>query len=310
MLKKKILIIDGTEQTVGSIFDVLIPSGYDVIIASSGEEGLEKVKIEKPDLVILDSVLPGVNGFEVCKTLRSEESNNLMPIIMLTDQRNEEGKLKGLELGADDYIEVPFNSRELLARVKNTLIRIERNRRVSPLTGLQGNMEVQTEINRRIANNQIFSLIYADIDNFKAYNDLYGFSSGDRTIKLTADIIMDSVSQFGDSCDFVGHVGGDDFIIITAPNNAEAVCDNIVRVFNEKILTLYSPEDRGRGFITTSNRQGQSIKHPIMGISLAIVSNEFRNLTSHMDFMEVAVELKKKAKTIAGSVYFKDRRRS
>jgi diguanylate cyclase (GGDEF)-like protein len=310
MLKKKILIIDGTEQTVGSIFDVLIPSGYDVIIASSGEEGLEKVKIEKPDLVILDSVLPGVDGFEVCKTLRNEESNNLMPIIILTDQKNEEGKLKGLELGADDYIEVPFNSRELLARVKNTLIRIERNRRVSPLTGLQGNMEVQTEISRRIANNQIFSLIYADIDNFKAYNDLYGFSSGDRTIKLTADIIIDSVSKFGDSCDFVGHVGGDDFIIITAPNNAEAVCDDIVRVFNEKILTLYSPEDRGRGFITTSNRQGHSIKHPIMGISLAIVSNEFRNLTSHMDFMEVAVELKKKAKTIAGSVYFKDRRRS
>jgi DNA-binding response OmpR family regulator len=100
--------------------------------------------------------LPGIDGFEVCKTLRNEESNNLMPIIMLTDQGNEEGKLKGLELGADDYIEVPFNSRELLARVKNTLIRIERNRRVSPLTGLQGNIEVQTEINRRIANNQIF----------------------------------------------------------------------------------------------------------------------------------------------------------
>ncbi len=310
MFKKKILIVDGVEQTVSSIFDVLIPSGYNVIIASSGEEGLEKVKSEKPDLVILDTVLPGIDGFEVCKTLRNEESNNLMPIIMLTDQGNEEGKLKGLELGADDYIEVPFNSRELLARVKNTLIRIERNRRVSPLTGLQGNIEVQTEINRRIANNQIFSLIYADIDNFKAYNDLYGFSSGDRTIKLTADIIMDSVSKCGHHCDFVGHIGGDDFIIITEPNNAEAVCDNIVRVFNEKVLTLYSPEDRGRGFITTSNRRGQRVKHPIMGISLAIVSNEFRNLTSHMDFMEVAVELKKKAKTIAGSVYFKDRRRS
>lgn len=310
MFKKKILIVDGTERTVNSIFDVLIPSGYDVLIASSGEDGLEKVKMEKPDLVLLNTGLPGMDGFEVCKTLRDEESNNLMPIIMLTDKNNEESRLKGLELGADDYVEIPFNSRELLARVRNTLIRIERNRRVSPLTGLQGNMEIQTEINRRIANNQIFSLIYADIDNFKAYNDLYGFPSGDRTIKLTADIIIDSVVKFGTSSDFVGHAGGDDFIVITAPNNAEAVCDNVVRAFNEKILTLYSPEDRTIGFITTSNRQGQSIRHPIMSISLAIVTNEFRNLTSHIEFMEVAIELKKKAKTIAGSVYFKDRRRA
>jgi diguanylate cyclase (GGDEF)-like protein len=310
MFKKKILIVGGTEQVVNSIFDVLIPSGYDVVMASSGEDGLEKVKMEKPDLVLLDTGLPGIDGFEVWKTLRDEESNNLLPIIMRTEQKNEEGRLKGLELGADDYVQIPFNSREMLAKVKNTLVRIERNRRVSPLTGLQGNIEIQNEINRRIANNEIFAIIYADIDNFKAYNDLYGFSSGDRTIKLTADIIMDSVFKFGSSCDFVGHVGGDDFIVITAPINSEPICDNIVRVFNEKILSLYSPEDRARGFITTSSRQGQVIKHPIMGISLAIVSNEFRNLTSHIQFMEVAVELKKKAKTIAGSVYFKDRRKS
>jgi GGDEF domain-containing protein len=127
---------------------------------------------------------------------------------------------------------------------------------------------------------------------------LYGFSSGDRTIKLTADIIMDSVFKFWSSCDFVGHVGGDDFIVITAPINSEPICDNIVRVFNEKILSLYSPEDRARGFITTSSSRGRLL-NILYGYFPGYCFNEFRNLTSHIQFMEVAVELKKKAKTIA-----------
>jgi diguanylate cyclase (GGDEF)-like protein len=310
MFKKKILIIDDTENTVNLISQVLVPSGYDAISASCGAEGLEKVKAVKPDLVLLGTDIPGMSGFEVCKTLRDEESNNLMPIIMMTSRENEDDKLKGLEMGADDYVHIPFHPRELLARVRNTLVRIERNRKVSPLTGLQGNLEIQAEINRRIANNEIFSLIYADVDHFKAYNDVYGFTCGDRVIKLTADIISDSVCNFGLSSDFIGHVGGDDFIVITTPGSAEPICDSIVKAFNEKILSMYSHEDKIKGFITTSNRKGQVIKHPIMAISLAIVSNEFRSIKNHIQAVEIANELKKKAKSIAGSVYFKDRRRA
>ncbi len=310
MFKKKILVVDNTELIANSICDTLIPAGYDVAAALDGAEGIERVKREKPDLVLLEADMPGMSGFEVCRILRDEESNNLMPIIILTDGNDEEDKLKGLELGADDYVKTPFNPRELLARIRNTLIRIERNRQVCPLTGLPGSIEIQTEINRRIAGKEIFSIIYADIDNFKAYNDVYGFASGDRVIKLTSDIIVDSVKGFGSAGDFIGHVGGDDFIIITVPGFAEAVCDNIVKTFNEKILSMYSCEDRNNGFIITSSRQGKIVKHPIMAISLAIVSNEFRSLTSHIQIIEIAVELKKKAKSIVGSVYFKDRRKS
>ena len=193
MPEKKILIIDDSQFMTNLISEILSAAGYDVITAADGYQGLEKVKTEKPDLVILDIVMPGINGFEVCKILRSDDSNNLMPIIMLTAQENEDDKLTGLELGADDYITKPFNQRELVSRVRNTLRRIDRNRWANPLTGLRGNIEIEREIKQRIATKQIFTVMYADIDNFKAYNDVYGYVSGDRAIKLTAEICRTTI---------------------------------------------------------------------------------------------------------------------
>lgn len=309
MFKKKILIIDDTELTVKMVTDILEGDNYKVVSASNGQEGIHKVAEEKPDLVLLDLVMPGMNGFEVCKILRDDESNNLMPIIIVTAKDNEDDKLRGLELGADDYIVKPFNPRELLSRVRNTLKRIDRNRWANPLTGLRGNIEIQTEINHRIAKGSLFSVIYADLDNFKAYNDVYGFASGDRAIKLTADIISDNVNSFGTVNDFVGHIGGDDFVIITVPSSVDSICKGIIKDFDEKIPSLYTIKDRVKGYITTTDRKGHIIKYPIMSISLAVVSNEHRDLKSHLWVAEIAAELKKKAKSMKGSVYVKDRRK-
>ena len=253
--------------------------------------------------------MPGIDGFEVCKLLRKDESNNLIPIIILTAQGNEEDKLAGLELGADDYITKPFNPRELVSRVRNTLLRIDRNRLANPLTGLPGNTEIQSEINYRIAKEMIFSVIYLDVDNFKAYNDAYGFSHGDRAIKLIADILLDNVRTFGGKNDFIGHIGGDDFVVISDPNHADALCENIIKEFDERVPELYSDVDRRAGFISTANRVGEITQYPIMTLSIAVVSNEHRVLRNHLEVGEIAAELKKKAKSIVGSVYLKDRRR-
>jgi diguanylate cyclase (GGDEF)-like protein len=310
MFKKKILIIDDTEFMIRLISDILEKANYEVVCASSGVEGLRKVSEEKPDLVLLDVVMPGMDGFEVCKILRNDDSNNLMPIIMLSAQNSEDDKLTGLELGADDYITKPFNYRELLSRVKNTLRRIDRNRWANPLTGLQGNLEVQGEVNRRIAKNEIFSVLYADLDNFKAFNDVYGFVSGDTAIKLTADIITDNVHSFGNNSDFVGHVGGDDFIIITDPKYTDSICKGIINGFDSKILTLYRDSDKEKGFIITSSRQGDIMKFPIMSISIAVVSNEYKEIRNHVQVAEIAAELKKRAKQTQGSVYIKDQRKN
>jgi diguanylate cyclase (GGDEF)-like protein len=309
MFKKKILVIDDTELMVKLTTDVLTKHGYEVVSANNGVDGIKMVASEKPDLLLLDVVMPGIDGFEVCKLLRKDESNNLIPIIMLTAQGNEEDKLAGLELGADDYITKPFNPRELVSRVRNTLLRIDRNRLASPLTGLPGNTEIQSEINYRIAKEMIFSVIYLDVDNFKAYNDAYGFSHGDRAIKLIADILLDNVRTFGGKNDFIGHIGGDDFVVISDPNHADALCENIIKEFDERVPELYSDVDRRAGFISTANRVGEITQYPIMTLSIAVVSNEHRVLRNHLEVGEIAAELKKKAKSIVGSVYLKDRRR-
>lgn len=309
MFKKKILVIDDTELMVKLTTDVLTEHGYEVVSANNGVDGIKMVASEKPDLVLLDVVMPGIDGFEVCKLLRKDESNNLIPIIMLTAQGNEEDKLAGLELGADDYITKPFNPRELVSRVRNTLLRIDRNRLANPLTGLPGNTEIQSEINYRIAKDIIFSVLYLDVDNFKAYNDVRGFSHGDRAIKLIADILMDNVRTFGSRNDFIGHIGGDDFVVITDPQHADALCENIIKEFDERVPELYSDVDKRAGFISTVNRMGQITQYPIMTLSIAVASNEHRVLRNHLEVGEIAAELKKKAKSIVGSVYLKDRRK-
>lgn len=310
MFKKKILVIDDTEFMIKLISDILENAEYEVIRASSGGEGLLKVRSEKPDLVILDVIMPGMNGFEVCKILRDDESNNLMPIIMLTAQDSEEDKLKGLDLGADDYIIKPFNPRELLSRVRNTLKRIDRNRWANPLTGLRGNVEIQSEINSRIAKRELFAVLYVDLDNFKAYNDVYGFAKGDTAIKLTADILLDTIKLFGNNKDFIGHIGGDDYVVITTPKCAESIAQAIIEDFDKKIAYLYQKEDVDRGYIVTTDRMGNHMNFPIMSISIAIITNECRILFSSLQVSEIAAEVKKKAKNIQGSVYVKDSRKA
>lgn len=308
MFKKKILIIDDTELMVKLITDVLSDKGYMVVSAHNGAEGIKMVAAEKPDLVLLDIVMPGLDGFEVCKLLRDDESNNLMPIIILTAQGNEDDKLTGLELGADDYITKPFNPRELISRVHNTLLRIDRNRWANPLTGLPGNIEIQSEINQRIAQNLKFAVLYLDVDNFKSYNDVYGFARGDRAIKMIADILADTVHTFGSPGDFIGHIGGDDYVVITTPEYADVLCEIVIKEFGEKIPELYSKEDREAGFIYTTNRRGYMTKYPVMTLSIAVVTNEHRELLNHIHVSEISAELKQKAKSIEGSVYLKDRR--
>lgn len=309
-MRKKILIVDDSYFFRSEMSRILTAFGYEVISTDSGEKALEIVKAEKPDLVLLDVVMPDIDGFEVCRILRSAESNNLMPIIMLTAKDDLDDKLVGLELGADDYITKPFNERELLSRIRNTLRRIDRNRSANPLTGLAGNLEIQREINSKIALQKKYAIIYADLDNFKSFNDVYGFAQGDLVIKMTADIISDQVHIFGNPTDFIGHIGGDDFTVVTTPEKAEEICSGIIDCFDEKVTSLYKLEDVERGHITSINRKGETDTYPIMTISLAIVTNIKRQFRQHLEVAEVASEVKKKLKMMEGSNMLVDRRKS
>jgi len=306
-MPKRILLIDDSPFFRGQL-KLSLGKEYDVIEAGTGVEGLDMVKREKPDMVLLDVIMPDYSGFEICRILRESESNNLMPIIMITSQDAQEDILVGLELGADDYVKKPFNERELLSRIRNIFRRIDRNRNANPLTGLSGNLEIQREITSRISKGFSFAVIYADLDNFKSYNDVYGFSNGDRLIILSSDILRDQVLLWGNDDDFIGHIGGDDFIIVTTPDKAVTICEQVIAEFDKKILSFYNDEDRNCGFITTKNRRGEIDTFPIMSISLAIVTNERRELNSTVEIGDIAAEVKKKLKTMTGSNYYIDRR--
>lgn len=305
MPDKKILLIDDSSFFAKYIEEILRTADYAFAHASSGEEGLRMVKTEKPDLVLLDVVMPDMDGFEVCRILRDSESNNLLPIIILTSKENEDDKLVGLELGADDYIIKPFNKRELISRVKNTLKRIERNRSANPLTGLSGNIEIQAELISKIESKKPFSVIYADIDNFKAYNDVYGFSKGDIAIKIMADILYDQVRGSGNPDDFIGHIGGDDFVIITKSDTSGCICESVIAEFDRRIREIYTAADQENGKITSCNRRGEIVQYPIMTVSLAVIDNDNCSIDNYLQIAELAADLKRKAKAIAGSSYVK-----
>ena len=309
LLGKKILVIDDSRFFLEQIKDILTDAGYQVLLASNGEEGLALVRKEKPDMVILDIVMPGMDGFAVCGILRASESNNLMPIIMLTAENDTEKKLYGLELGADDYITKPFDSREIISRIRNTLRRIERNRAASPLTGLCGNIEIQREIISRIEKNDPYAIVYADLNEFKAYNDVYGFGRGDLMIKLTADIISDQVNLFGTKDDFIGHIGGDDFIFVTVPDCVDEICHHIIEQFDERVKELYDAKDIKAGYIRTLDRKGEKHEYKIGSISLAAITNIYRRFDEYEDITKCAAQLKKKVKELKSSGYLKDRRR-
>lgn len=306
-MAKKILLIDDSPFFRGQL-KLSLSKEYEVVEAGTGAEGLDMVKSEKPDLVLLDVVMHDYSGFEICRILRESKNNSLMPIIMITAQDAQEDILVGLELGADDYVKKPFNERELLARVRNIFRRIDRNRNANPLTGLSGNLETEREITSRITKGMSFAAIYADLDNFKAYNDAYGFSNGDRIIILIADILRDQVELLGNSDDFIGHIGGDDFIVVSSPDKAVQFCEQVIAEFDDKVLNFYNEEDRERGYISTRNRKGELDTFPLMSLSLAVVTNERRELNSFVEVGDIVNEVKKKLKTMAGSNYFIDRR--
>lgn len=310
MSGKNILIVDDNKLSRKILKDTLEKAGYTIFEAKDGEEALEIYRNNSPDMVILDIIMPGMSGFDLLKILRNEEKNLMVPIILLTSQDDFNEKIYGLELGADDYLVKPFNYKELLIKVNNLFQRIQHNRMANPLTGLRGNLDIMAEIKKRIKENSLYAVMYIDLDNFKSYNDYYGFMRGDNVIKLTAKILSDSINLIGNHNDFLGHIGGDDFVIVTTPDKAEEMCNYIITHFDNDIKYLYDEDDRKRGYIETTNRAGQKHMFPFVSISIAVVTNEFRKFKSELEISEVAAEIKRKLKTIDGSCYLKDRRKN
>jgi len=196
---------------------------------------------------------------------------------------------------------------DLLKHVTNMQIRQAAN--ANALTGLPGNLIIEEKLRRHVKDNSCFSLLYIDIDNFKAFNDKYGFERGDKALLLTAEILNSAIAEFDEEHNFLGHIGGDDFVIIANPVNRTVMCDKIITAFDERIATLYDAVDQHAEGIVIENRQGIQVKHPLMTISIGVINSTHHNFVNHLEISSIAAELKKKAKSIQGSVWIEDSRR-
>jgi diguanylate cyclase (GGDEF)-like protein len=304
----KILVVDD-DPDIGRFIEVnLRTHGFEVHLASDGLEALEKATEVRPDLAVVDVMMPRMDGFQVVERLRGDPRTSDVCIIMLTAKALTADKVLGLTAGADDYIIKPFDPVELVARVKGTLRRAIERRAVSPLTGLPGNVRIQEELRARVAAETPFALLYADLDNFKAYNDHYGFLRGDEALRFVAKCIQDAALGVAGEDAFVGHLGGDDFVVICRPEKAEALSDAIIDRCRQEVRELYEEQDRDRGYIEVLNRQQASERFPLLSISIGVATTERRAFSHPGEAVTVATELKEFAKRNPGSSWVIDRR--
>jgi diguanylate cyclase (GGDEF)-like protein len=232
-------------------------------------------------------------------------------VIFLTALSGNDDKLRGLEAYGDDYIAKPFSPAEVLIRVRNQLRTRKAQLQSNPLTGLPGNALIEAELNRRIAAGEKFAFLMVDLDRFKSYNDYYGYARGDRVIRHLTSILRAQVARHGAPNDFIGHIGGDDFVVVTKPDLARAIGEAIKVQFDAEVGSLYDDVDRRRGFVTViSSRQGGVTDFDIMSITIAIVTNVHHEITHSAQVSDMAKEVKKRGKAMKGSVVHEERRTS
>jgi diguanylate cyclase (GGDEF)-like protein len=314
--KPRILVIDDEANLPIFLKDFLEESGFEVSMCYTGKTAMRTALENPPDAIILDVDLPDIDGYSLCRSMRRTSTLRTVPIVMLTalaDQRNE---IAGLKAGADDYLTKPIDTERLLARLNNAISRNIRELDANPLTHLPGNTSIIQEIERQLHQQNPFAVIYADLNNFKAFNDRYGFLRGDQAIKLAAQCLVLSAEKGASLSSgmvgswFIGHVGGDDFIIVLPADQAEDTCKEIISKFDSQVPNLYDEEDRQRGFILGKNRQGQPLQYPFIGMALVIVSNGDKRFTHPGEISSMASELKSFAKSFGKSAYVLDRRRN
>jgi diguanylate cyclase (GGDEF)-like protein len=291
-----LLFADDNEDMRHMVRDLLESSGHEIALAADGPAALEAVRRREPDLLILDLNMPGLSGYEVCREVKGNPGTARVPILMLTAQASVEHKLEGFEAGADDYLPKPFDARELRARVSALLRLVRREADRNPTSGLPGGHAIDEELNRRVARSATFAVCYIDLDNFKPFADHFGFAVADDVIRETGDAIRKAVSAVGAPSDFVGHIGGDDFIVITEPGRAEEVSQECAIRFRDVVGRAVGEEAMQAGTFTAVDRAGILRTMQLACMSVAILTVRPEDWVSSKHLGARAAEVKRRAK--------------
>jgi diguanylate cyclase (GGDEF)-like protein len=305
---KKIMLLSNDAALNTSILENL-GGRYTVTLLNNVNQLFELCITSTPDLILIDEETLHMNTISTISAFKSDPLFGYLPILAVIRDVNGFFAMH-LETLIDDYIISPFERNDLALRIDVCTTRAAKILELNPLTRLPGNITIIEEIQRRIDSRNTFALAYADIDNFKPFNDRYGFSRGDEVIRMTARLITNINKATSPSGGFIGHIGGDDFIFILPVDTVEKACSELISKFDEIIPSFYDPSDRERGFIESTNREGKVRKFTFLTLSIGIAHDTHRKFTHYGQVSEIAAEMKKYAKTFAGSCYRIDRRES
>jgi diguanylate cyclase (GGDEF)-like protein len=304
-----VLVVDDEPQVLQLLKRVLDRAGFETIVVSDGRTAHKAAVDWRPDIILLDLMLGAVTGDQVLADLRKDFRTRLIPVVFLTVRSSIKDKVEHLLGGADDYVTKPFIGEELVARLRAVIMRATTTRDLSPLTGMSGNADILREMSDRLQAMQEFACLYPDIDNFKSYNDHYGFIRGDEVIRSLGSIILEVLEENFSPAHFAGHVGGDDFVILTESRLAEELAAEITRRFDDAVPGLYDQSDRERGWVEFEDRTGNKHRTGLISLSTGIVIAKQGAFGSAPALAARAAEVKGVAKRIPGSKWVVDRRR-
>lgn len=304
---RRVLLLHNDPDDASTLAGLLGRAGFEVESNDGGGLAMDELFHNPPTLVLVADGAGGRSVETLVRDLKADPILGRLPIVVLI----REVRVDDVDWGAlavDDYIAVPYRPNDVVRRLRLCLSRMARSLDANPLTRLPGNTSILCETTRRIDSGHPFALAYLDVDNFKSFNDRYGYGRGDEVLVVTCRLLTTVVSELAGTEGFVGHVGGDDFVFISDPAIMDSICETVIKHFDLVIPDFYDPEDRVRGHIDSVDRRGNPEQFPIMTLSIAVVSNQITPITHPGDISKAACELKKLAKSTPGSVYLKDQR--
>ncbi|MBP7693562.1 MAG: response regulator [Anaerolineales bacterium] len=292
MSKGRILVVEDDFDISNMLRIYFAGQGFDVTVAPRGGDALELTRKSLPHLILLDIMLPDMDGYAVCRELRTTTRTSHVPIIFLTQKDERADKIEGLQLGADDYITKPFDIEELRLRVGNAISRQERENSLDPRTGLPSGRLIEDQL-RRVIRTPGWGLLDCRLLAFDRFRDVYGFISGDEVLRFTSMLVGEVIDELGTSNDFIGHPGGDNFIVFTTADRAAKVRERLKTRFAEEVLTHYSFMDREQGYIVAKDAQGRDVKAPLMRLAVGLISSETRQFSDIREITELAAEARR-----------------
>ncbi len=307
-MAQEIYLIDDGNDLKNSLV-ALFKNENDYKFKKAKTTEIEKVLKNIPSLIIINEDGIKEDIVKLCNKIRQNEDNSITPIIVISSVTEKKHRIEILQACVEHYIKAPVDEEYLYYSIKNVIRLLDTNRRISPLTGLPGNVQIQAEMKKRLLNKEEFAILYVDLDNFKAYNDIYGFLNGDEIIKFTARCISNHMTDTQTENNFVGHIGGDDFVAITSNINCESICQDIILEFDNGVLKYFNEADIEKGYLEVPNRKCIVEQFPLTTISIGVVIADKGRFSNVLEIGEVAAQVKHLAKTTPGSTYAIDRRK-